>query len=211
MNIIILGPQGSGKGTQAKLLADDLDLYYFESGKFSRKLASENPRIDQLINKEGKLIPDDEMFEYVKEELEEKAPNGDGMILDGYPRSIKQYNLLASWLNKKGSDIDYAIFLDISEKETIKRLSARRMDKSTGKIYNLVTNPPPPEVDQEGLVQREDDKSEIIKERLEQYRKQTKPLIDLLRKEGVLMEVDGERPIQTIFEDIVGKIKHGQE
>jgi adenylate kinase len=210
MNIIILGPQGSGKGTQAKLLADEFDLFYFESGNFLRKLAEENERIDRIINKEGKLLPDEETFSYVKEELEEKVPGRDGIILDGYPRSIKQYRLLTDWLQEKGKDIDYVIFLDISEKESIRRLSARRMDKETGKIYNLITNPPSESVEEKNLVQRADDKPGAIKIRLEQYKKETKPLVDLLREKGVLMEVDGERPIQVILEDIVGRIKHGQ-
>lgn len=210
MNIIILGPQGSGKGTQAKLLADEFGLYYFESGKFLRKLAKEDERIDQIINKEGRLIPDDEIFSYVKKELNQKDPDLDGMILDGYPRSVKQYKLLTDWLEENGEDIDYAIFLDISEKETIRRLSARRMDEETGNIYNLITNPPPEDLDAEKLVQRPDDKPEAIKTRLEQYNEQTQPLINLLREKGILMEVDGERPIDVVFKDITGRIKHGQ-
>lgn len=211
MNIMILGPQGSGKGTQAKLLADKFSLYYFESGRFLRRLAKQNQRIDETINKKGRLIPDEEMFEYVKEELEENAPEADGIILDGYPRSIKQHKLLTNWLGGKGKDIDYAIFLDISEKETIRRLSARRIDKKTGRIYNLITNPPPADISKKDLEQRPDDREDAIKVRLEQYREQTEPLINLLRKKGILMEIDGERPIETIFEDISGRIRHGQE
>ena len=209
MNIIILGPQGSGKGTQAELIADKFDLFYFESGRFLRKLAKEDERINKIINKEGRLMPDEEMFSFVKKELTQKDTDPDGMILDGYPRSIKQYELLTDWLKERGGDIDYAIFLDISEKESIRRLSARRMDKSTGKIYNLITNPPPSSVEEKNLVQRPDDKPEAIKTRLEQYKEQTQPLIDLLRERGVLMEVDGERPIEEIFNDIAGRIRHG--
>lgn len=209
MNLIILGPQGSGKGTQAKLLAKELDLYYFESGDFLRKLAKKDERIDRIINEEGRLLPDEETFEFVKEELDKNVPEGDGMILDGYPRTVKQYRLLGTWLSERDEDIDHAILLDISEKESIRRLSARRKDEETGKVYNLLTNPPGPEVDRDRLTQREDDKPEAIKTRLRQYKEQTKPLVGYLRKMGILMEVDGERTIETIFKDIVGRLKGG--
>lgn len=205
MNIIILGPQGSGKGTQAKLLKEKLGLFYFESGDFLRELSKTNQKIKKLID-EGHMVPDEEMFSLVKEYLDEKVPEGDGMILDGYPRSVKQYELLRDWFKKRGKKIDHAIFLDISEKESIRRLSARRMDKKTGKIYNLITNPPGQEVDKKNLVQREDDKKDAIKERLDAYKEKTLPLVKKLEEEGVLIKVDGERPIKVIFEDILERL-----
>lgn len=211
MNIIIFGPQGSGKGTQAKLLAKKFNLFYFESGKFLREIAKKDPEIDKTINEKGKLLPDDKVFSLVSRSLEEKVPDFQNIVLDGYPRSIKQYELLADWLKKKGSKINRAIFLDISEKESIKRLSARRMDPKTGKIYNLLTAPKPgPSVNKKDLVQREDDKPAAIKERLASYHKTTEPLVSLLEKEGILTRVDGERPIDEIHRnlvDLVRKIK----
>ena len=140
MNLIILGPPGSGKGTQARLLASALGLFYFETGKFSRELAKKDPRIDEIINKRGELIPEEEMTSYVRESLEEKVPNAQKILFDGYPRFVTQYKFLESWLRGKNSKIDKVILLEVSEKEVIRRLSARRMVKETGLIPGI--NPP---------------------------------------------------------------------
>ncbi|MCH7640668.1 nucleoside monophosphate kinase [Patescibacteria group bacterium] len=203
MNIVIFGPQGSGKGTQARLLVDKFGLFHFESGKFLRKLAKKDRHIDEIINKRGKLIEDGKMFSYMSSYLEKKV-NTEGVLLDGYPRSITQYELLKEWLKERGTKVDRAIFLDISEKESVRRLSARRISKKTGKIYNLVTNPPPS--DGGKLIQRPDDKPAAIRKRLALYKQTTEPLIKVFEKEGVLMKIDGERPIDMIFKDIVDRL-----
>ena len=206
MILIIFGPQGSGKGTQAKLLAETLGSFYLSTGDLFREMAKTHPEIDDLINKKGKLVPDETTFSLMTGFLKEKG-NLDNVIFDGYPRSVKQLNLLEDWLSKKGKKIDKAILLELSEKESIRRLSARRMDKKTGKIYNLVTNPPGSEINKEDLIQREDDKPEAIKKRLAVYQQTTKPLVEILEKKGVLEKVDGERPIKVIFEDIMARLK----
>ncbi|MEK7112536.1 MAG: nucleoside monophosphate kinase [Patescibacteria group bacterium] len=202
MNIIILGPQGSGKGTQARLLSQKLGLFYFESGDFLRERARADSRIDEIINKKGELLPDEETFTLVRDFLKEKTQNLDGLLLDGYPRSLKQYQLLKDWLTDEGKKIDLAIFLTISDAEGVRRLSARRVDKETGKVYNLITNPPGPGVEKEKLLQRPDDTPELIKRRLEQYQETTSPLIEVLKKDGILVEVNGERPIEVILNDL---------
>jgi adenylate kinase len=211
MTIIILGPQGSGKGTQAKLLARDFNLFYLESGEFFRKLAKHDARVDEIVNKKGELLPDEEVFAYISTYLDKKDPDGENIILDGYPRSIKQYEFLKDWLKNKNSKIDKAVLLDISERESIKRLSARRICEQCGAKYNLITKPPPADGCECGgkLIQREDDKPEAIRKRLALYKKMTEPLIGVLRKEGILMEVDGERPIKVIFEDIKKRLRVG--
>lgn len=208
MNIIILGPQGSGKGTQTKLLAKKLNLYYFESGKFLRGLAKTDKTIDERINKKGELLPDEEVFSLVSDYLNEKIPAANNLIMDGYPRSIRQYELLEDWLKQRGAKIDKAILLEISEKESIRRLSARRMCEKCGQIYNLITNPPPEKGCSCGgnLIQREDDTRKSVIKRLAAYNKVTKPLVEQLENQGILERVDGERPIKTIFEDILSRL-----
>lgn len=206
MIILIQGKQGSGKGTQAKLLAKKFNLFYFSTGDLSRRLAQKDKRIDDLINKKGQLIPTEEMAGYVSEYLGDKL---DDVILDGYPRTTRQYKLLSNWIKEKGKKIDVSIFLNISDKEAVRRLSGRRMDPKTGNIYNLVTAPKPgPEIDTKTLIQREDDRPNAIKERLDVYKKDTSPMIKLMKKDRILLEIDGEKPIDVIHKEIVEKLEN---
>ncbi len=209
MNLLILGPQGSGKGTQAQMVAEKLGLFYIEAGDMLRRLAIHNQLVDKIINKEGSLLPDEETFSYLKGEIEKNAPDLNNLVFDGFPRSIKQYELLKEWFHQKGLRLDLAIILDISEKETIKRLSARRTCEKCGKVYNLISNPPPEGVCPCGgnLIQREDDRPDAIKVRLNIYQKTTAPLISQLEKEGILVRLNGERSIKTIFADILEVVK----
>ncbi len=206
MIILVMGPQGSGKGTQAKLLAEKLDYYYFDSGAHLREIAEKDARIDEIVNKRGELVPDADMFAMVTNFFESEK-RYDNMVLDGYPRSIIQYHAINDWFLAHGASINHAIFLKVSDQVSIARLSARRQDPATGEIYNLLTNPPGPEVDQTKLVHREDDTPEAIAERLEHYHKTTQPLIELLRKDGVLVEINGEQPIEVIQKEINEKIR----
>ncbi|MBI2066312.1 nucleoside monophosphate kinase [Candidatus Woesebacteria bacterium] len=213
MNIIILGPQASGKGTQAKLLSEGLGLFYFESGNFLREKAERDPRIDEIINKRGELLPDEETFNLVRDYLKEKVPTLDNFILDGYPRSLKQYQLLIDWLKEEGKKIDLAILLNISDQEAVRRLSARVVCEKCGSVYNLITNPPPGGKCQCGgnLTQRPDDRPEAIEKRLQTYHATTAPLIEVLKKDGILVEVDGERPIAVISDDLLKIVAgHGE-
>lgn len=207
MNILILGSSGSGKRTQAKMLADKFNLHYVEMGNLLREAAKKNPAIDERINKQGQLVSAEEAFSTLKEYLEKKSWK-DNIIFDGYPRMVKQHQLLKEWLTEKGKKVDLAIELEISEKESIRRLSARRTDPKTGKIYNLVTAPKPDsEIDVKSLIQRDDDKPEAIKVRLDWYQENVAPLIEILEKEGVLEKVDGERPIDEIQKDLVALVE----
>jgi adenylate kinase len=211
MNIIILGPLGSGKGTQARLIAEKLNLFYFESGKFLRNLAKSDSSIDERINKRGELLPDEEMFSLLTKHIEDNNPTRENLLLEGYPRSVKQYELLKEWLAEKSQQIDKAIYLEISEKESVRRTSARKIDRKTGKIYNLITNPPGSDVDTKDLYQRPDDKPEAIKKRLDWFKDSVLPLVDVFEKEGILERVGGERPIKIIFEDILSRLKGNED
>lgn len=206
MIVLLLGKPGSGKGTQAKRLCDALGYYYFSTGDFSRSLAKREKRIADIMNSGG-LIPEEEMTNYVSKFLEEKILETKDMVLDGFPRFVSQYKFFKDWLKGRGLDVDLVISLDITDEESITRISSRRMDKNTGKIYNLATEPPPASVKSEDLVQRSDDTPEIIKNRLKVYMANTQPMIDYIEKEGRLVHVDGARSVEVIQSELVKIIK----
>ena len=208
MNILLLGPQGSGKGTQARLLCEKFGFYYFESGGFLREASKTNEHLAKMLA-EGQFVPDAEMSSYVTAYLDEKGIY-DNMLFDGFPRSIIQYDSLKNWLTAKKVKLDIVFLLKIDEEETVRRLSARRMDPTTGKIYNLITDPPPSDIDLNSLTQRDDDKPEAIKKRLGWYKEQVTPLISALREDIGVIDIDGTRPIaeiQSELTEVVEKYK----
>jgi adenylate kinase len=205
MIIILLGPPASGKGTQGEMLAEKKGLIYISTGQMLRDLAERKPEFKTVLNK-GLLFPDGIVILALEELLEEKG-TFDQLIIDGTPRSVGQYELLKDFFAKKGTEITDAVFIDISKDEAVKRITSRRQDKTTGKVYNLLTNPPGPEVDPLNLILREDDSEEVMKKRFDEYQKDTEPLVDHLEKEGILIKINGERPIDLILEEIVEKLK----
>lgn len=209
MNLVILGAAGSGKGTQAKLLTREFDLNYLEMGEMLRDFAASDHPLAQTANEyidRGELVPEELTQEIIWEHIQ-KLDKTKGFLFDGYPRTVEQYEHLKELLAKLGQKPDKVIYLEVSEVAAIKRLSARRMHQKTGQIYNLITNPPPLSVDKSDLIQRDDDKPAAIKKRLEIFRKETFPVVELAKKEGVLLELDGERPIGEIFAEIKAQVK----
>jgi adenylate kinase len=200
MIIVFIGPPGSGKGTQAKLLAKRLGLDYFSTGEMLRTIKKNDAQLAKIMDS-GELIPDDKLVQYVMDYLK-KNNIKDNFILDGSPRTLYQYERFKDEFDKFGKKMDILIYLHISDDEVVRRQSARRTDKTTGEIYNLLTNPPGPEVKEENLEQREDDKPEAIRNRIKVYHELTQPLVDELEKEGKVKMVDGERPIEEIYVDI---------
>lgn len=174
MNIVLFGPQGSGKGTQAKLLCKHFDFYYFESGDYLRTIAETNGNLKKMLD-EGVMVPDIELTSYLTAYLDQESLY-DNILLDGFPRNLEQYNFLKIWLNQKKVTIDLAIVLEISKDETIKRLRLRK---------------------------REDDTTEAIEKRLELYKSRTEPLIQELEKVTIVKRVNGERSIEEIQKDLV--------
>lgn len=214
MNIVVLGPPASGKGTQAELVAKKLNLQYFEAGNVLREITKEKSPLGQevyrIMNQEGKLLPDEMMDQVVNQWLS-KAEIKKGVVFDGYPRKLSQYPTWQKMLAEKGEKVDKVIYLKVSEEISVKRIAARRVCPQCDGEYNLITEPPKKEglcnQCQKKLIQREDDKPEVVEKRLKTYYQLTQPLVDLVRKQGILMEVDGERPIEVIHQDIMNRLE----
>jgi len=212
MNIIILGPQGSGKGTQAKLLTEELGLVYLEMGEILRKMATSGNPLGKKIadfQKEGILVNDQIMAETLKIYL--TADNLlKGIILDGFPRNLSQINLLEERLKDFQAIIDKVIFLNISVEESIRRLTARRVCPKCGRNFNLLTMVPKKENLCDDcnivLVKRNDENDSVIRKRLEIYQTETLPVIDYYRQKGILLEVNGEQSVEAIHQEILAKI-----
>ncbi len=205
MNILLMGPQGSGKGTQAAKICEEFGFFYFESGAYLRRMAEKFPLIAEA-QAQGKLVPDKEFTSYLTAYLDEQNLYDD-ILFDGFPRTVDQYLFLKNWLSKKNVRLDLVLVINISDKEAIKRLEARRSDPVTGKTYNLVTDPPPKDIDIARLVQRNDDVPDAIRKRLLLYRTQTGLLINELRKDSEVKVIDGERSIESISQDLIKIIK----
>ncbi len=205
MNILILGPQGSGKGTQAKLIADRLGFIHLSTGQMLRDIAKNDVNLANTLD-QGLLLPDKKLLEYLFSYLE-KNNLYDKLIIDGSPRTLYQYQEIIKWFKSKGKPISLAIYLDISDAEATRRLSARRQHKITGEIYNLVTNPPSSDIKETDLIQREDDMPEAIQKRLNAFHTQTEPIVKLMQADGILFKVDGERPIEEIYLDIEKEVE----
>jgi len=212
MNLIILGPQGSGKGTQASLLVAKKNLFHLEAGKILRGLADQKTILGEKIagfQNQGKLVPNEITIEALRVFLTEENFRK-GILFDGFPRNMIQAELLEEELNNNQASIDKVIYLNISSEESLKRLMARRFCPKCQRGYNLVTIPPKNGelCDDCGvqLVARKDENEEAIKERLAVYQKETAPLIAYYQHKNILLEVNGERPIDVIHQEILDKL-----
>ena len=208
MNIVLLGPPGAGKGTVAALLKKELDVPHISTGDIFReniKNGTELGKKVESIMASGVLVPDDVTVELVKDRLS-KDDVKNGYILDGFPRTIAQAEALSSF-----ADIDAAVCFVLSDEEIIKRLSGRRICKSTGKIYHIVSNPPKVDgIDDETgepLIQRDDDKPEAIKHRLEVYQASTAPLIEYYSGKGLLKNIDASVSPEEVLASVVAALK----
>ena len=207
MKLIILGPQASGKGTQASMISEKLDIPHISTGDIFRENIKKLTELGKLaltyINK-GELVPDEVTNRILLSRIRERDCEN-GFILDGFPRNIFQAEFLA-----QNEDVDRVIEIHVSDKEAIKRISGRRTCEKCGAVYSLFSD-----IKEFGnackkcggqLKIRDDDKESSVRRRLDIYHEETEPLIEYYKKKNLLLSINGERPIEKIFEEIIKKI-----
>ena len=205
MKIIMLGAPGAGKGTQAKMIADKYGVPHISTGDIFRANIKNGTELGMEAKKymdQGLLVPDELTVRILLDRVaQDDCKNG--YVLDGFPRTIPQAEVLDSELTKLGDHIDYAINVDVPDEDIVKRMSGRRACLTCGATYHIEHVPPKKEgicdVCGSELVLRDDDKPETVKNRLNVYHEQTQPLIDFYTEKGVLKTVDGTVPMEEVF------------
>ena len=215
MRLILLGPPGAGKGTQAKRVIEEFDIPHISTGDIFRKNIKEKTELGQKVEgllAEGKLVPDELTIEIVWDRLDQEDCKN-GFLLDGFPRTIPQAEALDEGLAKRGLKLDRVLNIDVDKDSLVKRLSGRRVCPNCGASYHIDNNPT--KVDgicdecQTPVIQREDDKEETVLDRIKVYDSQTKPLVDFYNKQDLVFTVDGTLPIDEITNKLVTELKKG--
>jgi adenylate kinase len=208
LNLVLLGPPGAGKGTQAERLVSDFDLPYYATGDILRAAVKDETPLGKEAKAymdRGDLVPDDLICEVIMERIDQ-AEAEDGFRLDGFPRNTQQADILEAAMERRGRKLTAVLLIDASDDEVIKRISGRRVCVKNGHVYHVDFDPPKHEgvCDQDGsrLIQRDDDKPETIKKRLEVYHAQTKPLIEYYESRGNLRRFDGSRTPSEVHDHI---------
>jgi len=209
MNLIMLGPPGAGKGTQAAMLAERLGIPHVASGDLFREALQAETELGLMAKSymdRGELVPDEVTIAMIRERLL-KPDCGKGIILDGFPRTIEQAEALKELLAEQGKMIDAALFIDASEDELVRRLSSRWTCRNCQAIYNLISNPPKEEgkcdVCGGELCQRSDDAPQTVRNRIRIYWEQTSPLTNYYRDEGLLITIESEGGIERVQQKIL--------
>ena len=205
MDLVLLGAPGAGKGTQGALLAEKLGVPKIATGDMLRdavRQGTELGRKAKQVMDAGQLVSDDIVLGLVRERLSSDAARG--AIFDGYPRNVAQARSLEGLLGETGRRIDAVVYIDVDDDAIVRRMSGRRTDPETGVVYHVEHNPPPADV-ADRVVQREDDREETVRHRLEVYRQNTAPLVDHYRQAGVPVHtVNGGQPIDAVQGEILG-------
>jgi adenylate kinase len=205
MNLVFLGPPGAGKGTQAKRIAHDLGYVHLSTGDMLRDAVRKGTPLGRKAKEymdRGELVPDDLIVSLIEEAMPEEG----GVVFDGFPRTVPQAEALDRMLERKNRRVDLVILFDLPDDLVVERLSGRRTCPECGSVYHMKYNPPKRDelCDRCGtkLVQREDDREEVIRERLRVYRTQTAPLVDYYRRKGILITLDASGSIEEVYSEI---------
>ena len=208
MRVILMGPQGAGKGTQAAKLEEETGATHIETGDLVREEIKSGSELGQKIKEysdKGELVPDEIIIDMTKPYLDEN----DSWILDGFPRNKEQARALDEALEEIGEKLDKVVVLEAPDDVLVERLSGRRQSEATGEIYHVEHNPPPEDEEEDPgpFVQREDDTEEAIRNRLETYHEQTEPLKDYYDEQGLLVTVDATQEIQEVTEEVLRAVR----
>ncbi len=208
MLLILLGPPGAGKGTQAEEIANEYDIAYISTGDILRKAVKENTELGRKARQymdKGQLVPDELVVEIIKARLMDTDCKN-GALFDGFPRTVEQALFLENALPDLNLKIDRVLSLEVEEDDLIERLTGRRVCSDCGASYHLKFNPPEVrnvcDICGGDLYQRDDDRLETVQERMEVYKKQTEPLIEFYQKRGLLSTIDGNQEINEVQKQI---------
>jgi adenylate kinase len=208
LNLVLLGPPGSGKGTQGERLQDDLELPYYATGDILRAAVREGTELGKAAKDymdRGDLVPDEVIVGMIGERID-SSEAADGFILDGFPRTAPQAEALAAKLGELGRELTAVLLIDVSDEEVVRRLGGRRTCVENGHVFHVEFNPPKQEgvcdVDGSELIVRDDDKPEVIRHRLEQYHEKTAPLIDHYDSQSLLRQIDGAVAPDAVADEI---------
>ena len=213
MKLVILGPPGAGKGTQAEYIVERYNIPHISTGDIFRENIKNNTELGKEAKSymdKGLLVPDDLVIALVEDRLN-KADAKEGFLLDGFPRTVAQAVSLDSILDKNNDKLTKVINISVDPEILIERAVGRRVCKTCGMTYHVKFNPPKEEgiCDKDGtkLIQRDDDTEETVKTRISVYFDQTAPLIDYYRAQNLLVDIDGAQDIDKVFEDIVNGLE----
>jgi adenylate kinase len=208
LNLVLLGPPGAGKGTQAERLVTDFDLPYYATGDILREAVKEGTDLGKEAKgymDDGDLVPDDLICRVIMDRID-RSEAEDGFLLDGFPRNLEQADILENALGARGRKLTAVLLIDAPDDEVIKRISGRRVCVKNGHVYHVDYDPPKHDsvCDQDGsrLIQRDDDKPETIQKRLAVYHAQTKPLIEYYDQRTILRRFDGSRTPSEVHDHI---------
>jgi len=208
LNLILFGPPGAGKGTQAARLQEDFRLPYVATGDILRAAVKEGSQLGLKAKgfmDAGELVPDELVIDLIVDRIGAEDAR-DGFILDGFPRTRAQADALGEAFDRLGRRITAVLLFDVPDEDLVSRISGRRVSVKTGRVYHVESDPPKHEgrcdVDGSRLVQRDDDKPEVVEKRLEVYHAETEPLVAYYDERGLLRRIDGTRPPTEVHDHV---------